>query len=221
MLAKDLVSDVVPPLRTSDTGAIALNWMDVFKINHLPIVNNSELLGLISDADIFDLNCADEPVGNHSLSLNRPYALADQHIYEVLDLFSKLKLSALPVLDSKSEYQGLIIAADLLHQASNLMAVNHPGGILVLELNENDYMLSQIAQIVEGNDAKILSLYIHSIPDSTRIELTIKVNRTDLSSILQTFNRYNYQIKASYKDKNAADEMFNDRYDLFIKYLSI
>jgi len=61
MLAKELMSDIVPPLKTSDTGLQALSWMDVFRISHLPIVNNLEFLGLISDKDIYNLNMADEP----------------------------------------------------------------------------------------------------------------------------------------------------------------
>ena len=93
MLAKDLLSDTVPSLKTSDTGTTALNWMEIFRISHLPIVNNKELLGVISDADIYDLNASDEAIGNHKLSLFSPYVYYNQHIYEVLELVSKLKLT--------------------------------------------------------------------------------------------------------------------------------
>ena len=67
MLAKDLISDVIPSLRTSDSGQKALYWMDIFRISHLPIVNNEDFLGLISDKDIYDANMAEEPIGNHNL----------------------------------------------------------------------------------------------------------------------------------------------------------
>ena len=99
MLAKDLMSDVVPSLKTSDTGIQALSWMDIFRISHLPIVNNNEFLGLISDKDIYNLNMVDEPIGNHRLSLFSPYVFEDQHIYEVIEVASRLKLSVVPVLD--------------------------------------------------------------------------------------------------------------------------
>ncbi|MFW5752129.1 MAG: CBS domain-containing protein, partial [bacterium] len=95
------------------------------------------------------------------------------------------------------------------------------GGIIVLELNINDYSLSEIAQIVESNDAKILGLYISSPDDSTRIELTIKINRTELSSIIQTFNRYNYNIKASFLENDELDNLYNNRYEAFIRYLNV
>jgi len=84
MLARELISDIVPALRTSDTGTKALSWMEVFRTKHLPIVNHTEFLGLISDTDIYNLNDPDEAVGNHTLSLQKPYVNEDQHIYEVI-----------------------------------------------------------------------------------------------------------------------------------------
>jgi len=221
MLAIELISDIVPSIKTSDTGIKALNWMEVFRVSHLPIVNNKEFLGLISDTDIYDLNLADEPIGNHSLSLFSPYAMADQHIYEVIELVQRLNLTVVPVLDDKKDYQGLITSNDLIKYFAELTAVNNPGGIIVLELHQNDYSLSQIAQIVESNDAKILSLYIHSPKESMKLEVILKVNRTDLSSIFQTFERFNYDIKASYMGDEEMDSLYDNRYEEFMKYLSI
>jgi hypothetical protein len=116
---------------------------------------------------------------------------------------------------------GLINQHDLLKYFSDLIAVKQPGAIIVLELNINDYSLSQIAQIIEGNDAKILSLYVSSASDTTKIEVTIKINKTDMSSVLQTFNRYNYNIKASYMDTDLLSNMLDDRYEMFMRYLSV
>ncbi len=221
MLAKDLISDIVPALRTSDSGLTALNWMEVFKVSHLPIVNNKELLGLVSDADIYDLNVAEEPIGNHKLSLTSPSVRYDQHIYEVISLISKFKLTVVPVLDNDDKYLGIITLHDLLQNFAHLTAVQNPGGIIILELNENDYSLTEIANIIESNDAKILSSYITSPPESVKMELTIKVNRTDITSIIQTFNRYNYTIKASYLDDEELDSFYKSRFDLFMRYLNI
>lgn len=221
MLAKDLISDVVPALRTSDSGMKALYYMDIFRISHLPIVNNKDFLGLISDKDIYDLNMADEPIGNHKLSLISPYVFVHQHIYEVIGVVSNLQLSVIPVLNDNNHYQGCITAYDLLGYFSDLLAVNHPGAILVLELNQRDFSLSQIAQIVEGNDTKILSMYLHTFPDSVKMDVTLKLNRTDLSSVIQTFERYNYTIKASYMDTNDIDGLIENRFESFMRYLNV
>ncbi len=221
MIAKDLISDIVPALKTSDSGQKALYWMDIFRISHLPIVNNKDFLGLISDKDIYDLNMADEPIGNHSLSLFSPYVTLDQHIFEVIELASSSSLSVVPVLDHKNHYQGLITMNDLMHFFGDLSALKQPGGIIVLEINVNDYSLSEIAQIVESNDAKILSLYVNSRANSMKMEVNIKINRKELTSIMQTFNRYNYTIKASFMDEDDLDSLYENRYEQFMKYLSI
>ena len=143
MIAKDLISDVVPALKTSDSGQKALYWMDIFRISHLPIVNNKDFLGLISDKDIYDLNMAEEPIGNHSLSLFSPYATLDQHIFEVIELSSRLNLSVVPVLDHSNHYLGLITMNSLIHYFGDLSALRQPGGIIVLEINANDYSLQR------------------------------------------------------------------------------
>lgn len=220
MLAKDLITDEIPPLKTSDSGSMAMNWMDEFKVSHLPIVHNEEYLGLISDTDILDLNITNDPLGTHKLSLIRPFVAENQHLYEVIKLISILKLTVLPVLDKNLHYLGLIPLTNLLQQFGALAAINEPGGIIVLEMNIYDYSLTQIAQIIEGNDGKVLSCYVTSPADSTNIEVTVKVNREDVSGILQTFYRYNYNVKASFHQSRFQDDMKN-RFDSFMNYINM
>lgn len=221
MLAKELISDVVPSLKTSDTGVKALYWMDIFRISHLPIVNNEEFLGLISDTDIYDMNTPDEAIGNHNLSLFSPFVFDYQHVYDAIELVSRLKLSVVPVLDVDKNYLGLITAQKFMQYMGDLFGVKNPGGIIVLELNSNNYSLTQVAQIVESNDAKIISLYIQSLPDTSIMELTLKINRIDLGAIIQTFIRFDYLIKASYSEYNDLEVLYSNRYEQFMHYLNI
>lgn len=221
MLAKDLISDVIPSLKTSDTGLDALNWMEVFRVSHLPIVNNSIFLGLITDLDIYDLNRADEPLGNHSISLQKPYVYYYQHIYEVVELASRLKLTVVPVLNEKMEYLGLISLSDLLQRMADLIAAHTPGGIVQIELNPRDYALSEIARIVEDSDAKILSLYVTENPANRQFYLTLKLNRTDLQPVLKAFDRYGYKVYASFSCEDAIDDAALKNYDSLMKFLNI
>ncbi|MGI8894013.1 MAG: CBS domain-containing protein [Bacteroidia bacterium] len=220
MLARELIKDVIPPLRTSDTGLKALSWMEEFRVSHLPIVNNVKFLGLISYDDILSLNSPSEPLGNHSLSLDRPFVFDHQNIYDVVKLVSKLDLTLIPVLLSDEQYLGVITLPDLVTNFAAIESVHDPGGIIVLELNKNDYVLSEIAHIIESNDAKILSTFITSNPDSSKLELTLKINKIDLSRITASFNRYNYEIKATYHE-SEHDTDLQDRYDSFMNYLNI
>jgi acetoin utilization protein AcuB len=220
MVARDLISDLIPPLRTSDTGEKALAWMEEFKVAHLPIVNNVDFLGLISESDILDMNDPAGAIGNHSLSLYRPYVYDYQHIYDVLKVLSTQKLSLIPVLDENEKFLGNIHLTSLLEHFAEMASMKDAGGLLVLELNVNDYSLAEIARIVESNDAKILSLYISSHSDSTKLELTLKINRIDLSGILQTFYRYNYSVKASFHQSEHVDDL-KERFDAFMKFIDL
>lgn len=221
MIAQNLISEVVPPLRMTDTGQKALNWMEVFRISHLPVVDGKRLIGVVSDKMIYDLNILEKPIGDYAPQLLSPHIRSNQHIYEVFSAISMLKLSAIPVLNLYGEYMGLITVFDLAQKFSDLVAVKEPGGVIVLELNSIDYSLSQIAQIVEGNDAKILSFYIHEFDDSRLINVTLKINVIDLSSIIQTFVRYDYNIKAVYMDESSIQDLYDDRYDQLMKFMNI
>lgn len=220
MTAKDIVNSSFLPLRTSDTALTALSWMDEYRVSHLPVVNGIDYLGLISDSDIYNDADLDEPIGNHSLSLNHPFVEQNQHIYDVLKIMASLKLTLLPVLDDKNHYLGVITQGILIDEISNITSIQNPGATLVLEVSSNNYSLSEIAQIVESNDAKILSCFITSRPDSTEMDVTIRINRMDFYPILQTFNRYNYVVKASYGESNYYEDL-QERYDMLMNYLNV
>lgn len=221
MVAKDLISEVIPSLKTSDTGQTALNWMEIFRISHLPIVNNMDFLGLISDIDIYDINQPDEPIGNHKLTLFKPYVDLETHIFDVIGIASKMHLSVVPVLDDKNHFKGVILVNDIVGYLARISGLDMPGGIIVLEVLERDYSLSQISQIVESNNARVLSSYITSRSESTGLEITLKVNTLNLSSIIRTFERYGYDVKTWVTEDDALDRFYSDRFDLFMKYLDI
>lgn len=220
MIAKDLISDDVLPLKISDTGLIAMHWFDEFRVSHLPVVGDSQLLGLISEDDIFAAGSFEEPIFNIPLQLQNISILHTRHIYEAIKLFADYKLTTLPVVDEKGIYLGMITLADIVEKLAATVAVSNPGGILVLELNANDFSMVEIAKIVEDNDAKILSFYVTSPADSTRLELTMKLNRIDIQPIIQSFIRYDYTIKASFFESDYFDNL-RERYDLLMTYLNV
>ncbi len=220
MLAGELISDVITALKTSDSGTSALSWMEVFRVKHMPIVNHREFLGLIADSDIYDLNDPDEPVGNHKLSLQKPYVKEEQHIYEVIELLSRLELTLVPVLNEEKQYLGVITQEDLTRKFAHLSAMQQPGGIIELEMNQHDYSLSEISQIIESNNGRILSLYVASSEDQSRLRVTLKINLTDLTSVLETLNRYNYTVVSSHMNTEDLDDFYQERFDVFLKYLN-
>jgi hypothetical protein len=85
-------------------------------------------------------------------------------------------------------------------------------------MNAVDYSMAQIGQIVESNNAKILSSYIMSSVDSTKVEVTLKINQIELSSIIRTFERYDYVVKAAFQKSEVDDDM-QQRFDALMNFM--
>ena len=219
MTAETLISNSIIPLRTSDTGQEALEMMNDFFIRHLPIVNNKQLLGLISEDDIlnYDIN---EPIGSYRLSLLRPYATGTDHIYEVMRLMAESQLTVIPVVNEEGDYTGLITQEDLLTYFAKTGTFTEPGSILVLEMSRRDYSLAEIARIVESESALILSSFISSHGDSARIDVTLKVNRQNVQSIIATLERFDYHVKATFNESEYVDSL-KERFDALMSYLKV
>ena len=220
MLAIELIADAIPPVHTSDPIQKAIDRMVEFRIRHLPIVNEEQFLGLLSENDLIGESDLQTPIGALALSLVNPYVLEEQHIYDVIRLMFERQLTIVPVLDTAKNYSGLITINALAGYFATLTSVEQPGGIIVLEISNKNNSLAHMAQIVESDNAQILSSYVRTFPDSTRMEVTLKVNKQDISAIVATFLRYEYDIKATF---NHSDENDNsrDRYNSLMNYLNL
>ncbi|HKI88400.1 MAG TPA: CBS domain-containing protein [Draconibacterium sp.] len=221
MLAETLISVDIPSVQSSEKGQKALNWMDVFRVSHLAVVDNSKYLGMVSDKLIYDLDILDKPVSNVLDKLNTAHVHEDQHIFEVAILMYKLKLSVIAVLDAEHYYIGSITLYDLARRFARLFSLQEIGGVIVLEMNVNNYSLAQISQIVESNDTKILSFFMNRIPGTNNLDIILKLDKEDLSPVIQTFMRYDYNVKAVYLDHSMLNDLYKDRYDQFMKYMNI
>lgn len=218
MRAIELITDEIPPLTHKDSGEKALRWMDEFKVSHLPVLKNGNFVGVLSESDVLDKMNLVESLDKLFDHLPRPYVLANSHIYEVLAKISEHRVSVLPILDENEKYLGCTTVYHLLTVIANTGSIKEAGGIIVLEIGSIDYSMVQIAQIVESNNAKILSSYIMSSQDSSKLEITLKINQIDLTRIIRTFERYEYVIKASFQ-KGEGDDDIQNRYDSLMNFL--
>ncbi|MCK5538202.1 MAG: hypothetical protein KAI79_15355, partial [Bacteroidales bacterium] len=145
----------------------------------------------------------------------------DQHIFEVAMVMYKLKLSVLPVLDSDHYYIGAITLYDLARRFARLFSLQEIGGVIVLEMDVNDYSLVEISKIVESNGVKILSCFMDRKPGARNLDVILKLDKDDLSPVIQAFTRYDYSIKAIYMDNSMLSDLYNDRYDQFMNFMNI
>ena len=220
MFAEDIISNVIPPLKTDDTVQKALDRMNEFKLKHMPVVNDVQFLGLLSEDDLLEIRNHDILIKDVSLNLLNAFVFNNAHTYDVLRLLSTLKLTAVPVLDQQKNYAGLISINNIIDSVAELYAVNEPGGIIVLEISNRDNSLAHIAQIVEADNAQILSSYVNAFEDSTRLEVTLKVNKTEITSLVASFERYDYQVKEVYNN-TQIDDGSQERFDSFMNYLNV
>lgn len=219
MIASELISYDIPPLKLSDTGTKALDWMEEFKTTALPIVDNNQYVGLIGESEILDRNDIDEPIKAYNLTFSTPSIRADKHLFEVISLVVQHDVDLLPVVDSDDQYLGVITIKNILHHFSKAISVSNPGSILTLEVNLRDYSLSEISRMVESDDAKVLASFITSHKDSTKLEVTLKINKSEISRILHTFERFNYVVLASYNESEYQKDL-QFKYDEFMRFLN-
>ncbi len=220
MIVKQLICSSILALRKTDTVELALGWMDEFSVSHLPLIDGDEYLGLICDNEILDIGGRSTKMSEFCDGIAKPYILDGEHYYNALQIMLEHNFSVLPVLDEKHAYIGVIIREKILNEMAESISVQNPGGIIVLELKQNDYTLNEISRIVESNDAKILSLNIRPAPDSTKLEITLKVNRINIEAIIHSFERFDYEIKSYFGETQKHDDLLRERYESLLKYLN-
>jgi predicted transcriptional regulator len=219
MKAKELISDNIPIVNLDDTGFKVINMMDAFGVSHLPVVQDDVFLGLLSEEDIYQHRDLNLPISDYTLKSHGSFVFDKQHIYDVVGIAARKKLSLIPVVQEEHIYLGAVVASELLVKLDDLLCVEVPGTILVLELNSLDYSLSEISQIVEYNDSKVLSLYVRQATDSKKILLTLKIKSGNIISVIESFNRYEYVIKEIYSNENHDRDVYEDRFNNLMRYL--
>lgn len=221
MIASSLLSNVVPVLKKDDTCAQALGWMDLFRVSHLPVLEGETYVGLLSDEIMYTHGSIHDTIGMLDIPREMTFVYEDVHMYDVIGVASSRLLSVVPVLNRKEVYQGSILLTDILHNIDKLLCIDDPGGIIVLEVNKIDYSLAEVAQIVEYNEAKVLSCYVTCMPDSNKVEITLKVNTARIEPILDTFIRYRYVIKNTFVSGEDINEEMRDRYGQLLKFMKM
>jgi CBS domain-containing protein len=220
MKAKKLISEYIPPIKYTETGEKALQWMNEFRVSHLPVVHGRDYVGLISDDDIFDMADPSHSIKDEFVNLPKPFVYDNQHVYDIMKLIADLKITVVPILDEHHKYIGCTDLQYLMTQVVGVGSIREDGSIIVLRMGERDYSLTEIARICEENNAKILSSYVNFIKDSREIEVTLKINTNDIEKIIRTFERYDYNITETFSKGHYGKDL-TDRYNELMNYLNM
>ncbi|WP_226186966.1 CBS domain-containing protein [Hymenobacter nitidus] len=222
MIAEDLLNQMIPPLKVSDSAGKAAKWLEEFHVGQLPVLENRLYRGLITEADLLDHEHPDEPLTNVAFGFAEVHVQRDQHFYSIMELAIQNKLQLVPVLDDKQEYLGVVTVGDTLAAFGQLPIAAGQGGILVLSMEERDYSLTQISRYVEENNAKVLSAHVaQDEHDPYKIRLTLKLNTPNMARITATLERFGYVITAQFSGAGEVGENEQERFDGLLKYLSL
>lgn len=220
MTARTLIAHDIPALSVEQTGREAFHMLNDYHVKHLPVVDGGKLIGLLSEEDVFNHKLA-SPLSEHDFSVLPLFqVLENEHIFEVIKIMGDHRLTVIPVVDVEGHYLGLVQQNDVLRYFAHTAALNEHGAVLVLEMPRRDYSLSTIARIIEEEKVHILSAFVTSMPDPEQVELTLKLDRHDLSRAIASLERHEFQVKESFGETDRS-ELLRDRYDALMHYLNV
>lgn len=218
MLTRELISNSIPYLHSNDSVYHALQLMNDYHVAHLPVVDSDQYLGIISEEQLLqsddDTTLSQLQITDGTTSVN-----ANDHFLKAIQTAVVNKLSIVPVLEDK-QLLGIVTYNDLLRNASEFMSLNEPGALIVLELESKNYSFTEINRIVESNDAQITQLNTFTDQENGTIQVTIRVSKLEVSDIISTFQRYEYNVKYYFGEELYENEL-RTNYDNLMNYLKI
>jgi acetoin utilization protein AcuB len=220
MLTGNLHSQVLPYLHLHDKVYQALQMMNESHVSHLPIVDGEKFIGLISEDDLLQAENDNLELANLQQSFSVNSVKEDDHFLKAVQLAVENGYSVVPVVNEENEITGTVAYADLLKQASSFMNINDPGGLIVLEMEATAYSFNSISRIIESNDAQIKQLNTTTDMQTGLIQVTIKVDKPEISDIIATFQRYDYTVKYYFGEEQYENEL-RSNYDNLMNYLKI
>ncbi len=219
MLVSQLPIVNYPIVHLSDTISLALQFMDDYDVQHLPVTEEELYTGIISKTDLLD---EDESISIGALHpmLIKVSVQPGEHFLSALKTISANELSLLPVINTDTQLQGVISATEIIHAAAAFQNVEESGAIIVLEMERNQYAIGELSRLVETNNASIVQLNTYTEAGTGLFIVTLKLNKTEVSDVLSTLQRYDYIIRYFFGEEAYENEL-RENYDLLMNYLKI
>ena len=218
MLTSDLISNSIPYLHKNDKVYHALQLMNDYHVAHLPVVEDKSYVGIISEEQLLH---SDDNVALDQLDIRdgSTSVQANDHFLKAIQTAVTNKLSIVPVVEEKL-LVGIVTYNDLLKNASEFMSLGQPGALIVLELDSRNYSFTEINRIVESSDAQITQLNTYTDPETGLMQVTIRVSKLEVSDLIHTLQRYEYNVKYYFGEELYENEL-RSNFDNLMNYLKI
>jgi acetoin utilization protein AcuB len=220
MLTGNLQTQTLPNLRLSDKVYQALELMNENHVEHLPIVDGDKYIGMISEDDLSQAENDHFTLEQISQSISNPSVKEDEHVLKAIQVAVQNGLTVVPVVGENNELIGVATYSDLLKYSSEFMSLNEPGGLIVLEIESKNYSFNEISRLVEANEAQIKQLNTNVDAGTGLMEVTIKINKLEISDIVASFQRHEYNVKYYFGEELFENEL-RANYDNLMNYLKI
>jgi hypothetical protein len=218
MQLQDFVINDIKPLSITDKISDLQMLFNQLTYSHIPIQNNGVYLGCISETDAHCFDGA-KSINDCNYTIEGFFVRPTTNWLDVLEAFAQNDSNIMPVLDAQNKYLGYYELNDVIHLFNETPFFSEPGGILILEKGINDYSFSEISQIVESNDAKLLGAFISKM-DSDLARITIKIGNASLNDVIQTFRRYSYNIISGHEEDSYIESL-KERSQYLDRYLNM
>ncbi len=186
--------------------------------SHIPVLKEGVFVGCVSETDA---HCFDtgKKLSDYTYALEPFFVRENTNWLDIIEAFANHASNIMPVLDEHNNYMGYLELADIMSLFNNTPFLNENGSIIVVEKGSRDYSFSEICQIAESNNAKILGIFISKI-EGEKTQATIKIGHTGMNAIVQTFRRYGYEIVSNHDEDKWTDNL-KERSAYLDKYLNI
>ena len=207
------------PLRLEDKLEKAVQRLEVSGYSHLAVVRKGVFEGTISLKQAEERTDLSTKIGDVRSLLNPVYVLNTMDWFDVLQVFATNNCNALPVIDKEKNYLGYYEIEDFLGLFRQTPFLHENGMTLVISKGVNDYSFSEIAQIIESNNATLFGAFVSAV-DQEMAEIILKISLHDISNTIQTFRRYGYHIINEIHEDRYL-QYLKERADYLEKYLNI
>jgi acetoin utilization protein AcuB len=219
MLASQILHTGFPSLHLTDRVSLALQLMDEYDVQHLPVLSEDHYVGLIAKSDLLDVD-EDQTVATIQDQFANLSIKGEEHFLVALKMAAEREFSLVPVINEQSELLGVITLANLIQQLSRFVGNEEKGGVIVLEISKRNYSFGEISRLVETNDALITQCNTFTEPETGLIIITLKVNKIEISAIVATFQRYDYAVRYYFGEESYTNEL-KDNYNHLLAYLNV
>lgn len=214
----DYITQDLKPLDIQESVAVVQDFFLDLPFSHFPVVENGIFIGSVSseDAENFDTS---KNLIDYKYTFEGFFTRKYSVLLDVLDDFAKNETTVLPVLDEQNNFIGYYELEDVIRVFNETPFLKELGAVIIVEKGLNDYSFSQIAQIIEGNNGKLLGAFL-SNADTEKVQITVKIAEGGINDIIQTFRRYEYEIISEHQEDDYLKTL-KERSDYLDRYLNI